>query len=168
MVGFPGTLMTLVGGLVFGPWWGILWVVAGSNLGVNGAFWTARLLGKGWLDEKLKGGRLDALNESLGRRGFLRVLQLRLVPAVPFNFLNFACGLTQVRWPAYAAASAIGMFPATVAYVFFCGVVADSILTQSETPEAKRLKWITIGVALALLVLVSLIPLLARKLKKNS
>ncbi|MCE9585000.1 MAG: TVP38/TMEM64 family protein [Planctomycetes bacterium] len=167
LVGFPGTIVTVLSGLAFGPWWGIVWAVVGSNIGVNAAFWVARLLGKGWLDEKLKGGKLDALNESLAKNGLLRVIQLRLIPAVPFNFLNFACGLTKVRWRDYALGSLIGMLPGTAAYVYFSGVVAQALLSGDSTPEAKRAKWIALGSGLVLLVLVSLIPLIARKLKRT-
>jgi uncharacterized membrane protein YdjX (TVP38/TMEM64 family) len=167
VLGVPGTLLTVAGALAFGPWWGVVWVMAGSNLGVNAAFWVARLLGKGWLDEKLKGSRLDALNERLASRGLLRVIQLRLIPAVPFNFLNFACGLSKVRWVHYALGSLIGMFPATVAFVYFTGALGEAILAKDPSPEARRALWISAGAGLAILGVVSLIPAIARRLNRR-
>ncbi|NUN49604.1 MAG: TVP38/TMEM64 family protein [Candidatus Brocadiae bacterium] len=162
LVGFPGTLMTVAGGAAFGPWWGILWVVLGSNLGVNAAFLVARGLGKGWLDEKLKGGRLDALNAKLAGRGLLSVIQVRLIPAIPFNLLNFACGVTKVRWRDYALGSFLGMLPGTVAFVYFSGAVFEALTSGAQTEGARRATWISLGTGGALFVLSLFLPRLLR------
>jgi MYXO-CTERM domain-containing protein len=53
----------------------------------------------------------------LARRGFVAVLGLRLVPLVPFTVLNYAAGLSAVRWSHYIAATALGIVPGTVALV---------------------------------------------------
>jgi uncharacterized membrane protein YdjX (TVP38/TMEM64 family) len=166
LVGFPGLLLTVVGGAAFGPWWGILWVVVGSNLGVNGAFWIARLLGRGFLEEKLKGGKLEMLNNKLAARGLASVIQLRLIPAVPFNVLNFACGVTKVRWFDYALGSMIGMLPGTVAFVYFSGAVFEALTSGHQTPEAKRATWISLGVGGAIFVLSFFIPVLLKRFQK--
>ncbi len=166
LVGFPGLLLTVVGGAAFGPWWGILWVVLGSNLGVNGAFWIARFLGKGFLEEKLKGGKLEMLNNKLAARGLASVIQLRLIPAVPFNVLNFACGVTKVRWFDYALGSLIGMLPGTIAFVYFSGAVFEALTSGQQTPEAKRATWISLGVGGAIFVLSFFIPVLLKRFQK--
>lgn len=38
----PGLPLTLLGAVVFGAWWGMVWVVIGSNLGAALAFLAAR------------------------------------------------------------------------------------------------------------------------------
>lgn len=167
LVGFPGTVVTVIGGAAFGPWWGILWVVLGSNLGVNAAFLVARTLGKGFLDEKLKGGKLDLLNQKLADRGLASVIQLRLIPAVPFNVLNFACGVTKVRWIDYAVGSAIGMLPGTVAFVYFSGAVFEYLASGHQTPEAKRATYISLAVGGIVFVLSFFIPVLLKKLQRK-
>ena len=43
---------------------------------------------------------------------------MRPSPVFPFNLLNYAFGLTRVRFPTYAAASWIGMLPGTIMYVY--------------------------------------------------
>src|SRR5205809_18602 len=125
---FSGLVLTLVGGAVFGFWWGALLNLLGANLGASAAFWVARLLGReglhALLGDRLSGG-LDRLAH---QAGFAWLLRLRLIPIVPFNLLNFASGLTALPWRTYAAATAIGVIPATLVYTFF----ADALLSGSR------------------------------------
>src|SRR5207245_2354620 len=55
---FSGLVLTLVGGAVFGFWWGALLNLVGANLGASAAFWVARILGREGL-HALLGGRLS-------------------------------------------------------------------------------------------------------------
>jgi len=63
--------------------------------------------------------RFRAIDRAVGRKGFKIVLLTRLSPVFPFNVLNYLFGLTDVRLRDYVLASWIGMFPATVLYVYF-------------------------------------------------
>lgn len=56
-----------------------------------------------------------------GSSGAYVVFLLRLSPLVPFNLLNYACGLTPVGLAPYVAASWAGMLPGTFAYVYLGG-----------------------------------------------
>ena len=49
---------------------------------------------------------------------------LRLSPVFPFNLLNYALGLTRVRFADYLVAS-IGMLPGTLLYVYYGKVAGD-------------------------------------------
>jgi uncharacterized membrane protein YdjX (TVP38/TMEM64 family) len=60
-------------------------------------------------------------------------------------------------WRAYAAATAIGVVPATLIYTFF----ADALLSGSR--EAGRRVFLRILVAGALLVVLSFVPTVARR-----
>src|SRR6266571_2047555 len=98
---------------------GALLKLLGANLGASAAFWVARLLGREGL-HALLGDRLSAgLDRLAHQAGFAWLLRLRLIPIVPFNLLNFASGLTALPWRTYAAATAIGVIPATLVYTFF-------------------------------------------------
>src|SRR5256712_12005728 len=65
---FSGLVLTLVGGAVFGFWWGALLNLLGANLGASAAFWVARLLGREGL-HALLGDRLSAGLDPLGPPG---------------------------------------------------------------------------------------------------
>jgi uncharacterized membrane protein YdjX (TVP38/TMEM64 family) len=155
-LGFSGLILTLAGGAVFGFWWGALLNTLGANLGATAAFLLARWLGRDGL-EALLGSRLAGIDRITQQSGFAWLLRLRLIPIVPFNLLNFASGLTAMPWPAYVAATAIGIVPGTLVYTFF----ADAILSGST--EATRAAFARVLVAGLLLVLLSFVPMLAKR-----
>jgi uncharacterized membrane protein YdjX (TVP38/TMEM64 family) len=153
----PGSVLTIVGGAVFGFGWGALLVTIGANVGANAAFALARGLGREGV-EKLIGSRLQGLDRATATHGFIGLLILRLVPLVPFNALNFGSGLTAMRWRDYALATVIGIVPGTLVYVFF----ADALIQGSTEASAEART--RLFIAAGLLVGLSLIPLIAKRL----
>ena len=128
----PGTPLTLLGGVLFGPIYGALYVLIGATLGAVGAFLTARYFGSSIFaksDSDL-GRRLANYNERLANHGFLTVVFLRLVPLFPFNGLNFALGLTEIRLRDYFLGTFIGIIPGTVALVYFGDSLASLDLVK--------------------------------------
>jgi|AP95_1055475.scaffolds.fasta_scaffold08387_4 uncharacterized membrane protein YdjX (TVP38/TMEM64 family) len=153
----PGSILTLAGGAMFGVVWGTLYTTIGANIGANLAFGVARFLGRDAI-ERVAGDRLAALDRATANHGFKGLLTLRLIPAVPFNALNFGSGLTGIRWPTYALATVIGIFPGTLVYTMF----ADALLAGSV--EASRDALIRVLISGALLVLLSFLPTIAKRL----
>lgn len=153
----PGSILTLAGGAMFGVLWGTVYTTIGANIGANLAFGVGRFLGREGV-ERLAGARLEALDRATSNHGFQGLLTLRLIPAVPFNALNFGSGLTSIRWTTYAGATAIGIFPGTVVYTMF----ADALLAGSQ--EASRDALLRVLLSGALLVLLSFLPVIARRL----
>lgn len=153
----PGSILTIVGGAVFGFTWGVVLVTVAANIGANAAFGLARGLGREGI-ARLVGPRLRGLDRATAAHGFWGLLVLRLIPLVPFNALNFGSGLTAMRWRDYALATVIGIVPGTLVYVFF----ADALVQGStEAGAAARTRLFIAG---GLLLLLSLVPLLARRL----
>ncbi|NIP61192.1 MAG: DUF547 domain-containing protein [Gemmatimonadetes bacterium] len=153
----PGSVLTLAGGALFGLGWGIVYNTLGANLGANAAFLVSRWLGREGV-EKLAGDRLEKLDKATREYGFKSLLTLRLIPLVPFNALNFGTGLTAMSWGTYAAATVIGIFPGTVVYTMF----ADALLEGSRA--ASREAFIRMIVSGALLVLLSFLPTIVKKM----
>jgi len=153
----PGSLLTLAGGAMFGVAGGTLYTTIGANLGANAAFAIARFLGRGGI-ESLAGARLEALDKATENHGFRGLLTLRLIPAVPFNALNFGSGLTSIRWSTYGLATAIGIFPGTLVYTMF----ADALLAGSQ--EASRDALIRVVISGALLIMLSFLPAIAKRM----
>jgi len=153
----PGSILTLAGGAIFGLFWGTVYSSIAANIGANLAFGVARLLGRDGI-KRLAGKRLDALDRATENYGFRGLLTLRLIPAVPFNALNFGSGLTAISWPTYAVATAVGIFPGTFVYTMF----ADALLAGSQ--EASRQAFLRVLLSGALLVFLSFLPTLARRL----
>ncbi len=155
----PGAILTLAGGAVFGPFWGTVLTMVGANLGATAAFFIARSLGRDGV-ERLAGARLKTFDDAICDYGFQCLLVLRLIPLVPFNALNFAFGLTALRWPTYAIATALGILPGTIVYTMF----ADAILAGSQ--EASREAFLKVLIYGGLLVMLTFLPAIKRRLAR--
>lgn len=123
----PGSVLTLGAGFLFGVKIGLLAAWVGAVLGACAAFLVGRTIARDWIARKVaQNPKFSAVDEAVGREGFKIVLLLRLSPVFPFNFLNYALGLTKVPFKHYALASAIGMLPGGLMYTYF-GSAARSL-----------------------------------------
>jgi uncharacterized membrane protein YdjX (TVP38/TMEM64 family) len=93
---FPGSVLTILGGALFGPLWGTLWNLAGATMGATLAFATARYVASDWV-AKRTGERRARLMRGVEEEGWRFVAFVRLVPLFPFNLVNYAFGLTRIR-----------------------------------------------------------------------
>jgi uncharacterized membrane protein YdjX (TVP38/TMEM64 family) len=119
----PGTLLTTLGGAIFGAYEGFLYVWIGAMLGASAAFWIGRTLGRE-LAASLIGDRLKKYDEAIERNGFATVLYLRLI-YFPFTPMNFGMGLTRVRFRDYFLGTALGIIVGVFVFTFFVGTVRD-------------------------------------------
>ncbi|MQA89828.1 MAG: TVP38/TMEM64 family protein [Gemmatimonas sp.] len=121
----PGSLLTLAAGAVFGVARGVTLVFLGAVLGSSLAFLLARHAARPLVESRIANdSRFDRIDRAVARRGRKIVFLLRLSPLLPYNLLNYALGLTRVRFPDYLLAS-IGMLPGTLLYVYSGRVIGD-------------------------------------------
>jgi uncharacterized membrane protein YdjX (TVP38/TMEM64 family) len=121
----PGSLLTLAAGAIFGLGKGTALVLVAATLGASAAFLVSRYVARGLVDRRLAGNeRFAAIDRAIGTQGRRIVLLLRLSPVFPFNLLNYALGLTRVRFADFLVAS-IGMLPGTMLYVYYGKVAGD-------------------------------------------
>jgi len=127
----PGSPLTLGAGALFGVVQGTIVVSIGSTLGAAAAFLAGRFLARDWVAHKVEGNRtFRTIDGAVGNQGFKIVFLTRLSPVFPFNLLNYAFGLTSVRFRDYFLASWIGMFPATVLFVYLGAAVGELARTR--------------------------------------
>ena len=128
----PGTILTVLGGAIFGPLLGTIYTIVAATIGAIIAFVIARYLGGG-LVKSLENGKFKQLkiyDEKIEENGLGVVLFLRLVPFFPFNGLNYALGLTKVTLFDYSLGSLIGMIPGTFVYVYLGDSIASLNIWQ--------------------------------------
>ena len=121
---FPGPLLAGASGLLFGTAVGFPLSLTAAVLGASAAFLIARAAGRGAL-ERVAGPRLRGLRDAISRRGFLSVLYARILPGMPYNLVNYAAGLTAIRLPVFAGATALGAAPRAFAYTALGGSLDD-------------------------------------------
>ncbi|MCH8133246.1 MAG: TVP38/TMEM64 family protein [Myxococcales bacterium] len=132
-----GALLTLTAGAIFGIVEGTLYVFVAATLGASIAFLVARYLARSAVEARIRGDdRFTAIDRAIGGEGRKIVFLLRLVPFLPFILLNYALGLTRVRFVDYLLAS-VGMLPATVVYVYY-GKVLGEVAAIAGGVEIER------------------------------
>ncbi len=157
----PGTPLTLLAGLAFGPVMGAVYVVAGATVGLTLAVLVARYAARDLLASRVEeDGRLRRLDAEVGRQGWRILLVTRLVPLFPFNLQNYASyGLTRVRLGVYGPVSAVCIVPGTVVYTFAGGSITNGDLTRT---------FVYLSIAAAFFVILSLMPGWFRKRSRLS
>jgi uncharacterized membrane protein YdjX (TVP38/TMEM64 family) len=152
----PGLPIGLAGGVLFGPFWGVVYTILAATAGATLAFLVARYLARDWVAAKFSGTRLAALDEKVGQHGWKIVAFTRLIPVFPFNLLNYAFGLTRISLSAYVIATFVFMLPMTIAIIYLSANLLD--LLQG------KITW-EVVLGIILVVLVGLIPVFYKKLK---
>ncbi len=155
----PGTVMTLAGGALFGPVLGTFLNLTGATLGAALAFLVSRYLASDWVAQRT-GGRLKQLVQGVESEGWRFVAFVRLAPLFPFNLLNYALGLTRIRFSHYVVASYICMLPGALAYTYL-GYAGREAVAGSEGMIQKGL------LALALLATAAFLPRLIGHLRRG-
>ncbi|UNJ81441.1 TVP38/TMEM64 family protein [Metabacillus dongyingensis] len=151
---FPASIMSLAGGLAFGPVWGTIYTIIGATLGAVLSFGLARALGENLFRVRLEKWR--KLETQLREKGFLYILLLRLIPVFPFDLVSYAAGISKVKFWAFLFGTLLGIIPGTFAYNFL-----GSSFFQGKT--------LYVIIAAAVFILVTLIPLfLKKRMVKNS
>lgn len=158
---FPGSVLGVGAGALFGSVVGVIAVSIGSTIGASAAFLIARYFARDatarWLLRSEKFKKLDSMTE---KHGAIMVALTRLVPIFPFNLLNYGFGLTRVPLWTYVFWSWLCMLPGTIVYV----VGADAFI---KGIREGRIPWGLIGIVAGVLVLLTVIALFAKKRLKE-
>lgn len=125
LVLFPATVLTIASGLVFGPWLGILFTIIGENASANVAFRIARWLGRNWIDQREQ-GRLRAWDSMIRNNATTSVMLMRLL-YLPFDAVNYGCGLTSMRQRDFFIGTFVGILPGLVSFVLLGGAGSAGI-----------------------------------------
>lgn len=124
---FPTLILNLSAGVLFGPWWGILFVLMGGLGCASFCYLWGRFCGGKWLLENFGGSLGDRLRQYLISSGsFTKMLWLRTVPIFPYDPVSVMAGSVLFPIKTYIAATVLGMLPGAIAYNF----LADSFGTS--------------------------------------
>jgi uncharacterized membrane protein YdjX (TVP38/TMEM64 family) len=156
-----GAVMSVTGGFLFGPWLGAALTVVGATLGACALFLAARHALAETLARRA-GPLLARLREELRRDGFWYLLALRLIPVVPFWLCNLAPALAGMPFPAYAAATFLGIIPGTVVFTGI-GAGLGQVLDAGGRPDLSAVFSPGILLPLAGLAALSLLGAFGRR-----
>lgn len=150
----PGaTLLTLLGGALFGLGWGLLIISFASTMGATLAFLLSRFLFQKPIEKRFP-RQFTSVNRSVERDGALYLFTLRLVPAFPFFMINLVMGLTRIKTVTFYWVSQVAMLPGTAIYVNAGG----------QLGELESLGGIISPTLLASFALLAVFPWIARRI----
>lgn len=156
---FPGSVLTLAGGALFGPVYGTFYNLTGATIGAAISFLIARYLLSDYVEQKT-GGKMKQLKDGVENEGWRFIAFVRLVPLFPFNLLNYALGLTRIKFWHYVIASYICMLPGGLAYTYF-GYIGKEAATGGDGLIQKGM------MALALIAVILFLPRFISSLRKG-
>jgi uncharacterized membrane protein YdjX (TVP38/TMEM64 family) len=127
IVFFPTSIMTPLSVILFGPVVGWLYTYIGENISASVAFFAARYFGRTFVKEH-ENAFIKKYDEKLRCCGFETVLVLRLIPLFPFDFVNYASGLSAIKYRSYMGATLVGVIPGLTAYILLAGSLSNPYL----------------------------------------
>ena len=133
----PASLLTVAGGAVFGLIRGVIFSLVGATLGSTCGFLLGRYVARRLVARRLSAmPRFVAIEKAVSARGRRIVFLLRLSPVVPFNFLNYALGLTTISVGDFVLAS-LGTIPGAFVYTY-AGMVTGEALALAGKAEVPK------------------------------
>lgn len=149
---FPGSVLTIGAGAIFGIVGGTLVVLTGATLTATIAFLLARTVLRKRIERiTAKNPKFRAVDRAIAKEGTKIVLLVRLAAVFPFTVVNYAFGLTGIRLVPYVLTTAIGILPGTIAFVYI-GAAAASVATQDRTKLVFTIAGLVIAIAVSVFV----------------
>lgn len=113
---FSAIVVTLLGGSIWGPVWGSIFVILGSNISATLAYSFGRIFGQGVLETGTSVGVVRPYAERLRANAFSTILVMRLI-FLPYDLVNYLAGFLHVSYRPFILASLLGSLPGTLTFV---------------------------------------------------
>ena len=149
---FSSVLLTLAGGFLFGPVWGVIYTVIGANLSATVAFFVGRYFGQGVLADETSSGWMQRYARRMRENGFETVLIMRFI-FLPYDLVNYLAGFLRIGYWSFLLATMIGSIPGTIAFVLLGSSLSPAEITNMFlTGELPRLDWRPLAISATLFV----------------
>ncbi|HAZ45895.1 MAG TPA: TVP38/TMEM64 family protein [Cyanobacteria bacterium UBA11369] len=129
----PSTPLNLSGGAIFGAWWGTLWTTIAAVIAAVVAFAFTRTVGRDLVAKKFA-GRWEAMDAEMRQGGLFYMFAIRLLPIIPYGLVNFAAGLTSIRFRDYFVGTLLGTVPGVLPFVLLGSSGLQALRTGDVLP----------------------------------
>jgi uncharacterized membrane protein YdjX (TVP38/TMEM64 family) len=154
-------ILTVAGGLLYGPVLGCILTVVGATLGASLLLVIVRSAFAETLSRHSH--RIPAtVRTRLSSDGFSYLLALRFVPLFPFWVVNLAAAVAGIRLRVFVPATLLGVAPASFV-LSSIGAGVSALLADGKTPDLSVLFAPRLLLPLAGLAVLSLLPALFRR-----
>ena len=135
----PASLLTIAGGLLFGPYWGVLYSIVGSNASAMVAYVIGRYLG-----ERVTGNGqqkqefVERYAERMRQNPFESVLTMRIL-YLPYDLVSYLAGGLQIEWKPFLLATALGSLPGIITFVLLGASIQGNTISGIPTLNPSTL-----------------------------
>lgn len=151
---FPVPVLAVAGGIVFGLLKGTVFTLIGAWLNSAIMFVMAKFFARemvlNFLKKRLPEKWWNKFIEADDKSSFFVIFVMRLIPAIPYNVINYAAGLSGISFRNYILATMIGIFPGTLVFIN----IGDK---ASDISDPKFI------ISIALLVILTVVSLILAK-----
>ncbi|MDP5083630.1 MAG: VTT domain-containing protein [Rickettsiaceae bacterium] len=157
------TIMTLIGGFLFGQIISTICIVLSASCGACVIFMSTKMATRNVIRNET-GKWVKKMQKGFAENAFSYMLTLRLIPMFPFVLVNLVAGILQIPLKIFFFGTLIGIIPGTFIYVSV-GVSMQKLLNQSNfSPEVLLEPQIIFS--LTGLGFLALLPIIYKRLKK--
>ena len=156
-------VMTLTGGLLFGPWIGGLAAAISCTIGAAIIFLICRTAVGDALRSRA-GPTVARIEAGVRRDAFSYVIILRLVPVMPFWLVNLTLGFIEIPLGVFVTASFIGILPVSVILAGL-GSSLNAVFARGGRPDLHLVMRPEVFLPLLGLSLLALAPIVVRRLR---
>jgi uncharacterized membrane protein YdjX (TVP38/TMEM64 family) len=134
----PSTALNLTGGAIFGPWLGTIWTSIAAIIAAVVSFAFTRTIGRELIARRLA-GRWQAMDAEMRQGGLFYMFAIRLLPIIPYGLVNFAAGLTSIRFRDYLLGTLLGTVPGVLPFVMLGSSGLQAMRTGDVMPLVAAL-----------------------------
>lgn len=158
----PVTVLIVATILIFGPWSGFTYALAGALTAAVAGYGAGSILGRNMV-RKLGGSAINRISRQLAKRGLLAVIIVRVVPVAPFAIINLVAGASHITFRSFVIGTLIGMAPGMIAIT----VLADRVAASLQSPHDDAILTMAITVSAIAAAAYMLVKWLRSKVKNG-
>lgn len=164
LISLPASVFAAAAGLIYGFGGGAAVALTGAICASTLGFLLARHVFRERVEAFARTHKkFAAIDYALGRQGWKIVGLLRLSPVMPLGISTYLFGVTSIKFWSYALASAIGVIPGTLMYVYLGAVGRIGI--SGAKHQRSALEWALMFAGLLATIAVTL---LVGRIAKNA
>lgn len=146
----PGEATGFVGGLLFGPFWGVVFSTIGLTFGSWAAFMLARLMGRPLVENLVRAETMRRYDYVMRHKGLYLTFLMFLIPGFPKDILCYILGLGHMRVRDFLAVSVTARLLGTV------------LLTLGGT-YLRDERWVALFVVIGVGLAITLLAMVYRR-----
>jgi uncharacterized membrane protein YdjX (TVP38/TMEM64 family) len=163
---FSSTLLTIAGGFLFGPFWGIVYTVIAANASATVAYAIGRFFGQDLLTDDASDSLMQRYARRMREHSFETVLIMRFI-YIPYDLVSYLAGLLRIRYLAFILATALGSIPGTIAFVLLGASASPQDIEQLFLAgQLPSLDWRVLALSGVMFVVSLLLAQLFRRKEK--